>query len=70
MRCVGTVVRGIRTPVIKDDTNLVDVVIDSLLNAKESEGFTFRDRDMIRLKTNPILMMKEIMLLLVRLLWM
>ena len=47
MRCVGTVVRGIRTPVIKDDTNLVDVVIDSLLNAKESEGFTFRDRDIV-----------------------
>ena len=47
MRCVGTVVRGIRTPVIKDDTNLVDVVIDSLMRAKESEGFTFRDRDIV-----------------------
>ena len=47
MRCVGTVVRGIRTPVIKDDTNLVGVVIDSLMRAKESEGFTFRDRDIV-----------------------
>lgn len=47
MRCVGTVVRGIRTPVIKDDTNLVDTVIDSLMKAKESEGFSFRDMDIV-----------------------
>ena len=47
MRYVGTVVRGIRTPVIKDDTNLVDTVIESLMLAKESEGFTFRDRDIV-----------------------
>ena len=47
MRNVGTVVRGIRTPIIKDDTNLEDVVIESLMKAKESEGFEFRDRDII-----------------------
>ena len=47
MRCVGTVVRGIRTPIIKEDTKLVDVVIDSLMKAKESEGFEFRDKDII-----------------------
>ena len=47
MRNVGTVVRGIRTPIIKEDTNLADTVIDSLLRAKESEGFEFRDRDII-----------------------
>jgi len=47
MRYVGTVVRGIRTPIIKEDTNLADTVIDSLLKAKESEGFTFHDRDII-----------------------
>ena len=47
MRCVGTVVRGIRTPIIKEDTNLVDTVIDSLMKAKESEGFNFRDRDIV-----------------------
>ena len=28
MRYVGTVVRGIRTPIIKEDTNLADTVID------------------------------------------
>ena len=47
MRNVGTVVRGIRTPIIKEDTNLEDTVIDSIMKAKESEGFEFRDRDII-----------------------
>lgn len=47
MRCVGTVVRGIRTPIIKEDTDLVNTVIDSVMKAKESEGFEFRDRDII-----------------------
>ena len=47
MRCVGTVVRGIRTPIIKEDTKLADVVIESLMNAKNNEGFEFRDRDII-----------------------
>ena len=47
MRCVGTVVRGIRTPIIKEDTNLASTVIDSLMKAKESEGFEFRNKDII-----------------------
>ena len=47
MRCVGTVVRGIRTPVVKEDTDLAKTVIDSVMKAKESEGFEFHDRDII-----------------------
>ena len=47
MRYVGTVVRGIRTPIIKEDTNLEETVISSLMKAKETEGFEFRDRDII-----------------------
>ena len=47
MRCVGTVVRGIRTPIIKDDTDLAKVVVESVMKAKESEGFEFHDRDII-----------------------
>ena len=39
MRNVGTVVRGIRTPIIKENDNLENIVIDSLLKAKESDGF-------------------------------
>ncbi len=47
MRSVGTVVRGIRTPIIKENDNLEDIVIDSLMQAKENEGFEFRDRDVV-----------------------
>lgn len=47
MRNVGTVVRGIRTPIIKENDNLENIVIDSLLKAKESDGFEFRDKDVV-----------------------
>ena len=47
MRCVGTVVRGIRTPIIKENDDLASIVVDSLMNASESEGFKFRDRDVV-----------------------
>ena len=47
MRCVGTVVRGIRTPIIKENDNLSEIVVDSLMKAKENEGFEFHDRDIV-----------------------
>ena len=47
LRNVGTVVRGIRTPIIKENDQLDSIVIDSLLKARESEGFEFRDRDVV-----------------------
>ena len=47
MRCVGTVVRGIRTPIIKENDDLANIVVDSLMKAKESEGFEFRDKDVV-----------------------
>ena len=47
MRCVGTVVRGIRTPIIKENDDLATIVVDSLMNAKEEEGFKFNDRDVV-----------------------
>ncbi|WP_298522214.1 coenzyme F420-0:L-glutamate ligase [uncultured Methanobrevibacter sp.] len=47
MRCVGTVVRGIRTPIIKKDDDLATIVVDSLMAAKEDEGFEFRDKDVV-----------------------
>ena len=47
MRNIGTVVRGIRTPVIKEHDNLENVVIESLMKAKESEGFEFKDKDIV-----------------------
>jgi len=47
MRCVGTVVRGVRTPIIKENDDLATIVVDSLMRAKESEGFEFRNRDIV-----------------------
>ena len=47
MRNVGTVVRGIRTPIIKENDNLENIVIESLMRAKEEEGFEFRDKDVV-----------------------
>lgn len=47
MRNVGTVVRGIRTPIIKENDDLAAIVIDSLMKAKESEKFNFNDRDVV-----------------------
>ena len=47
MRSVGTVVRGIRTPIIKANDDLANIVVDSLLKAKENENFEFRDKDVV-----------------------
>ena len=47
MRNVGTVVRGIRTPIIKENDDLARIVVDSVINASISEGFKFRDKDVI-----------------------
>ncbi len=47
MRNVGTIVRGIRTGVIKEGDNLAERVVDSVLKASESENFKLEDRDII-----------------------
>ncbi len=47
MRCVGTCVRGIRTPIIKDGDDLATIVVDSLIDAQKNEGFEFKDRDVV-----------------------
>ncbi len=46
-RTVGTVVRGIRTPIIKEGDDLSQIVIDSVLKASKSEHFALKDRDII-----------------------
>ncbi len=48
-RKVGTVSRGIRCPIIREGDNLVDIAVDSVMEAAASEGFEFRDRDVIAL---------------------
>ena len=48
-RRVGTVSRGIRCPIIREGDNLVDMTVNSVLEAAASEGFELRDRDVIAL---------------------
>ena len=46
-RRVGTVSRGIRGPIIREGDNLVEITVDSVLAAAQSEGFELRNRDVI-----------------------
>ncbi len=46
-RMVGTVSRGIRTPIIRSGDDLVQIVTDSVLEAAADDGFALRDRDII-----------------------
>ena len=46
-RRIGTVSRGVRCPIIREGDNLVEIVVDSVLAAAESEGFALRNRDVI-----------------------
>ena len=48
-RKVGTISRGIRCPIIREGDNLIDITVQSVLDACESEGFSLRDRDVIAL---------------------
>lgn len=47
MSRVGTIVRGIRTGVIKEGDNLVDITVDSVLGAAKEENFELQDRDIV-----------------------
>ncbi len=46
-RMVGTVSRGIRTPIIRSGDDLVEIVTNSLLEAASEDGFAIRDRDVV-----------------------
>ena len=46
-RLIGTVSRGVRGPIIRQGDDLVQIVVDSVLNAAKSEGFELQDKDVI-----------------------
>lgn len=46
-RTQGTIARGIRTPIVKEGDNLVDIVFHSIALAVESDKIKLRDRDVI-----------------------
>lgn len=46
-RFVGTVVRGLRAPIIIKGNDIVQITVDTVLKASEAEGFSLKDRDIV-----------------------
>lgn len=46
-RVVGTVVRGLRGPIINEGDNIEQIVVDTVLNAAKTEGYSIEDRDIV-----------------------
>jgi F420-0:gamma-glutamyl ligase len=46
-RMVGTVVRGLRCPIINQGDNIEEIVVESVVKASEAEGFTINDKDIV-----------------------
>ena len=46
-RKIGTTSRGIRCPIIREGDDLADIVVKSVMEAAESEGFPLNDRDVV-----------------------
>ena len=46
-RMVGTVSRGIRAPIIKSGDDIVEIVVDSVLQAANEGGYGIKDRDIV-----------------------
>ena len=54
IRRTGTTSRGIRTPIIRSGDNLIDIIVESVLLASESEGFKLHDRDVVAITESVI----------------
>lgn len=46
-RKTGTISRGIRCPIIREGDDMASIVVDSVTEAAEAEGFELRDRDVV-----------------------
>jgi len=46
-RLVGTVVRGLRAPIVSSGDNISQITVDSVLKASAAEGFSLRDKDIV-----------------------
>lgn len=46
-RTIGTTVRGIRAPIVKEGDNIVDIVVDSVLTSAKEEHYQLRNADVI-----------------------
>lgn len=46
-RLIGTTVRGLRTPIISEGSDIIKVAVDTVLNASEAGHFNVQDRDIL-----------------------
>ena len=46
-RLVGTVSRGVRAPIIREKDDICKIVVESVINASISEGFSLIDKDVV-----------------------
>ena len=46
-RKIGTVSRGVGCPIIREGDDIASIVVNSVMEAAESEGFSLRDRDVV-----------------------
>ena len=46
-RKIGTVSRGVRCPIIREGDDIASIVVNSVIEAAESEGFELRNRDVV-----------------------
>lgn len=46
-RMVGTVVRGLRAPIINKGDDITEIVVNTVLQAAEVEGFAIKDQDIV-----------------------
>ena len=44
---VGTISRGLRAPIIRQGDDIVDIVVNTVLEAAECDGFSVRDKDIV-----------------------
>ncbi|MCF3944244.1 coenzyme F420-0:L-glutamate ligase [Oceanobacillus alkalisoli] len=49
VRAVGTTARGLRAPIINEGDDLEGIVVETVLQAAEVEGYQIRDRDIVSL---------------------
>ena len=47
MKSFGTISRGVKTPIIKEGDDLVNIVCNSVLNATKKENIELQDRDIV-----------------------
>ncbi|MBR2880208.1 MAG: coenzyme F420-0:L-glutamate ligase, partial [Oscillospiraceae bacterium] len=46
-RLIGTVSRGIRTPIVRQGDDIVEVVVSSVLQAVRENGIEVHDKDIV-----------------------